>query len=150
MSNGHLHLVTSWDGETFLDVFHSGEYHERCFSSRNNEDRPDYIHIFFDMPKRRDELLGGGSIYWVINGFIQIRSGILKINDDGMAITTRPRATVWQQFQPATEWDKISNWDYLAAEDAPADLDVFVTKSEDVPLAMREKYQELNCMDWFG
>lgn len=150
MGQGQLHLVKNWDQGNFLDVFHSGEYHERCFGSRGVDDIPDYTESFFDIPKRRDELLNGGSIYWLIDGFIQVRSDIWKIKGDKISTTTRPVATVWKRFRPTKQWDQFSDWEYLDAEDAPVDFQVGVTKAEEVPLAMREKYQELNLMGWFG
>lgn len=150
MGQGQLHLVRNWDRGNFLDVFHSGEYYERFCDGRSVGDIPDYTESFFDIPKRRDELLDSGSIYWLIDGFLQVRSDIWKIDGDKISTSPRPVATVWKRFQPTKQWDQFSDWEYLDAEDAPADLLVGVTKAEEVPLAMREKYQELKLMGWFG
>lgn len=149
MTQGQLHLVKRWDIENFLKVFHYGEYHERCFSGRNQSDIPDYVERFSNIPKRSDELLDGGSIYWLINGYIQVRSEIWKINEIGIVTSTRPFATVWKRFPSAANWNETTDWAYLTAKEAPADLGRNATKATDVPLAMREKYQELNLMDWF-
>lgn len=35
--------------------------------------KPRLFHTTFQAPKRQDELLDGGSIYWVIKGMIQAR-----------------------------------------------------------------------------
>lgn len=146
MEHGQLHLVKLWDVENFLKLFHDGEYYER---GRAQNDVPDYVEQFSNLPKRSDELLDGGSIYWLIDGYIQVRSEIWKINEAGIAISTRPVATVWKKCQPTAKWSQSTDWEYLTAEDAPDDLDVFITKADDVPLAMREKYRELKLMDWF-
>ena len=34
------------------------------------------------MPKRRDDILDGGSIFWVIGGFVQLRQRLLDIIED--------------------------------------------------------------------
>ena len=82
-------------------------------------------HITRMWPKRGEEILNGGSIYWVIKGVIQCRQPILRldevIGEDGIrrcAIVSKPglirvAATPRRAFQ---------GWRYLAAEDAPEDL----------------------------
>ncbi|SFR32156.1 hypothetical protein SAMN04488005_0257 [Yoonia tamlensis] len=82
-------------------------------------------HITRMWPKRGDEILNGGSIYWVIKGVIQCRQPILRLDEvignDGIrrcAIVSKPglirvAATPRRAFQ---------GWRYLSAEDAPADL----------------------------
>ena len=76
-------------------------------------------------PKRADEILNGGSIYWVIKGVILCRQPILRLDEyiggDGIrrcAITCKPglirvAATPKRAFQ---------GWRYLPVTDAPADL----------------------------
>ena len=82
-------------------------------------------HITRMWPKRGEEILNGGSIYWVIKGVIQCRQPILRldevIGEDGIrrcAIVSKPglirvAATPRRAFQ---------GWRYLTAEDAPEDL----------------------------
>jgi len=82
-------------------------------------------HITRMWPKRGDEILNGGSIFWVIKGVILCRQRILRldeyIGDDGIrrcAIACEPglirvEATPKRAFQ---------GWRYLATADAPRDL----------------------------
>ncbi|MDO6591100.1 DUF1489 domain-containing protein [Loktanella sp. D2R18] len=82
-------------------------------------------HITRMWPKRADEILNGGSIYWVIKGVIQCRQPIMRldevIGEDGIrrcAIVSKPglirvAATPRRAFQ---------GWRYLAADEAPDDL----------------------------
>jgi hypothetical protein len=85
-----------------------------------------HVHRTRSMPKRRAEIEGQGSIYWVISGVIRARQPILRlveaIDKDGIPrcdilmapdmvrVTPRPR----QPFQ---------GWRYLDPKDAPPDLD---------------------------
>lgn len=75
-------------------------------------------------PKRKDEVLAGGSLYWVIKGIILVRQPIVAIDtvvdehgercglflDPGL-VRTHPRPK--RAFQ---------GWRYLEAGDAPPDL----------------------------
>ncbi len=76
-------------------------------------------------PRRREELLDGGSIYWVIKGNVLARQQILDIEphrgDDGIertAVILKP-ALILTEAQPRRAFQ---GWRYLTAEDAPSDL----------------------------
>jgi hypothetical protein len=82
-------------------------------------------HVTRMNPKRSDELLDGGSLYWVIKGNVQCRQKLVDIRSltgsDGivrcqliMDPTVVP--TQWQPKRP------FQGWRYLAAKDVPADL----------------------------
>lgn len=91
-------------------------------------------------PRRRDELVGGGSIYWVIKGQICVRQRLADIRetkaDDGLSycefvldkdlINVRP--TPRRAFQ---------GWRYLNADDAPPDLTHSADSLFNVPPQMR-------------
>lgn len=82
-------------------------------------------HITRMWPKRGDEILNGGSIFWVIKGVILCRQPILRLDaylsGDGIrrcAIVCKPglirvAATPKRAFQ---------GWRYLPVSDAPQDL----------------------------
>ena len=82
-------------------------------------------HVTRMWPKREAELLKGGSIYWVIQGFILCRQRILRLDEviggDGIrrcAIVLEPELikTTSVRRRP------FQGWRYLPASDAPADL----------------------------
>ncbi len=82
-------------------------------------------HVTRMWPRREDEILAGGSIYWVIRGAIQCRQKILRldevIGEDGIrrcAIVLDPEIVRTGQ---ATR-RPFQGWRYLRPEDAPADL----------------------------
>ncbi len=76
-------------------------------------------------PKRRDELLAGGSLYWVIRGLILCRQPIADLvavkGSDGIErcrIDFKPRIV---PVIPAPR-RAFQGWRYLEPADAPADL----------------------------
>ena len=45
------------------------------------EKKPRLFHRTFQTPKRRAELLAGGSLYWVIKGLVQVRQPLADIGE---------------------------------------------------------------------
>lgn len=83
------------------------------------------VHITRQTPKRAEELLDGGSMYWVIKGQIAARQTIAGlegvIGRDGLArccIVLAP-SLVATQLMPRKAFQ---GWRYLSVADAPADL----------------------------
>ena len=83
-------------------------------------------HVTRMWPKRADELLDGGSIYWVIKGVVLCRQPILRLDEvrreDGI-----PRCGIILKagLIPVTPMPKrpFQGWRYLKPEDAPTDTD---------------------------
>ena len=76
-------------------------------------------------PKRRDDILDGGSIYWVIAGFIQARQRIIDIIDDEMEDGTACAGLVLEPLLvpvAARVMKAFQGWRYLEPESAPPDL----------------------------
>jgi hypothetical protein len=97
----------------------------RLVEARRAGRKPEHFHVTRMMPKRVDELLEGGSLYWVIKGTVQARQRLTDIrrftDDDGIPrcrLVLEPKliATEWQPKRP------FQGWRYLEAKDAPADL----------------------------
>ncbi len=83
------------------------------------------VHVTRGTPKRADELLAGGSIYWVVKKFIRVRqrlTGIERGRDhDGRptcTLTLDPRLVLTE----LKEFRAFQGWRYLKTEDAPHDL----------------------------
>lgn len=112
---------------------------------------PELSHRTLQAPRRRDEVLDGGSLYWVIKGFVLVRQRVLDLRpdrkDDGTAccgivldpvlVTTRPHPR--RAFQ---------GWRYLEAADAPRDTRGLDDADEEIPRGMREDLRELRLIDW--
>jgi hypothetical protein len=113
--------------------------------------RPELCHRTLQTPRRRDEVLGGGSLYWVVKGFVLVRQRVLDlrpdVKDDGIAccgivldptlVATRPHPR--RAFQ---------GWRYLEAADAPRDAGGFAEVTDEMPRAVREDLRELRLIDW--
>jgi hypothetical protein len=82
-------------------------------------------HVTRMWPKRGDEILNGGSIYWVIKGVILCRQPILRLDEYLSADGIRRCAIVCQPGLirvEATPKRAFQGWRYLPDEDAPRDL----------------------------
>lgn len=103
-------------------------------------------HVTRMWPKRADELLNGGSLYWVIKGVIQARQTILRFDEriggDGIRrcavimdpALIRTQGAVRRPFQ---------GWRYLAPGDSPPDLPQSTATKDDMPLEMQRALAEI-------
>lgn len=102
------------------------------------------------VPKRADEIVGAGSLYWVIKGQIACRQPVLAITPftdaDGVGrcqLVLEPTVTPVSP-RPCRPFQ---GWRYLAAKDAPPDLggggDAQVG---DMPEEMRRELAELGLL----
>jgi hypothetical protein len=100
------------------------------------------------MPKRSGELLDSGSLYWVIRGQIACRQtllGITAFTDSGGI--GRCRLSLDQRVVPVEPrpYRPFQGWRYLAAGDAPADIDM-ATGIATMPEGMRRELAELGLL----
>lgn len=82
-------------------------------------------HVTRMWPRREEEILAGGSIYWVIKGAIRCRQKILRldevIGEDGIRRCAIVLDKEIVRTGQATR-RPFQGWRYLRPEDAPADL----------------------------
>ena len=108
------------------------------------------VYAFYtrNMPKRDDEILDGGSVYWVIKGQIQARQrikGFLPIvNRRGHpAVLVKLEAKV-----TPTQWRPhraFQGWRYFDPKDAPKDLPKGA-KTDNMPAEMAAELRELGLL----
>lgn len=104
-------------------------------------------HITRMMPKRRDLLLNGGSIYWVIKGVIQCRNAVLDLQEmrtnDGRKAC---RIVLDPKLVPVVPTPKraFQGWRYLKPSDAPDDLSK-LGDAADLPAHLRTKLVDLGA-----
>ena len=102
-------------------------------------------HITRMTPRRRDEVLDGGSIYWVIKGIIQCRNKIIDLAEMQTADGRKAcRIILDPDLIPVTPTPKraFQGWRYLKPEDTPPDLACLGT-AKDLPPHIRTKLVEL-------
>ncbi len=88
--------------------------------------KPELFHRTFQTPKRRDDLLSGGSVFWVIKGLVQARQRIFDLReghkDDGSPCCLIMLRKVLIAVRPVPR-RAFQGWRYLDPKDAPADLE---------------------------
>jgi len=111
--------------------------------------RPEHIHTTRMVPKRADELLDGGSLYWVIRGAIMCRQRFIDIrpfiDKDGIGrcrLVIEPKVVL---VEPRP-FRAFQGWRYLAAEDAPRDLDRAAPGARHMPEDMRRELRQLGLL----
>ena len=99
------------------------------------------------VPKRRDELLDGGSLYWVIKGKVQVRQILedIEIFTDNEGV--RRCKLIMEPRLILTHWQPrraFQGWRYLEQKDAPADLEV--NGGQSIPPHLQRELAELGLL----
>jgi hypothetical protein len=108
-----------------------------------------HIHITRMTPKREEELLDGGSLYWVIKGQVACRERLLAIEPfRDKAGIGRCRLVLQPKLILVSPrpMRPFQGWRYLAADDAPKDLGKSGAKLASMPEAMRRELRELGLL----
>ena len=111
--------------------------------------KPEHIHTTRMVPKRADELLAGGSLFWVIRGAIMCRQNLLDIrpfiDKEGvgrcrLVLEPKPVLVAPRPFRA------FQGWRYLAAKDAPRDLDRAAPGAGKMPEGLRRELRDLGLL----
>ncbi|MBL4892683.1 MAG: DUF1489 domain-containing protein [Rhizobiaceae bacterium] len=101
------------------------------------------------MPKRGDELLDGGSLYWVIKGKVQVRQMLVDIRPFTDAQGIKRCDLVMEPRLIMTEWQPrraFQGWRYLKVEDAPRDLGNMTGGIHALPPELRSELANLGLI----
>jgi hypothetical protein len=121
----------------------------RRVQKERRRERGRYVFYTRHLPRRREEILDGGSIYWVIKGYVRARERILEfipvVEEDGeryCLVRYDPRLveTVWQPRRP------FQGWRYLLPGDAPPDRAGRGASEDDLPPRMAEELRALGLL----
>lgn len=98
---------------------------ERLAQMKREGQKPELFHRTFQMPKRREELLDGGSLYWVIKGIVQARQKLVDLREgakpDGSPATLLMLDKLLVPVRPVPR-RPFQGWRYLQPDDVPPDL----------------------------
>ena len=106
-------------------------------------------HTTRNRPRRADEVLAGGSLYWVIKGVIRARQPIIGLDDvseqmgrKACQIVLGPEL-VRVRTRPCRAFQ---GWRYLEAAKAPDDLPAGSDDGEDLPPTMQKELRALGLL----
>ena len=143
-----LHLVKLAVGcESVKEL--KGWVAERALKAKQNGLPRHHVHITRMVPKRSDELLAGGSLYWVIRGEIAAREKLLAIEPfrdrDGIGrcrLVMQPKVIAVSP-RPMRAFQ---GWRYFAENDVPPDLGKAAAGISAMPEPLRRELRDLGLL----
>jgi hypothetical protein len=137
-----LHLIKLGVGVDDLDQLVKNRARRRKTEERL------FVHTR-NTPKRSEQLLAGGSLFWVIRSQIRARQRILglasEVDEEG-----RPHCLIELDWTVVpTEvmpWRPFQGWRYLEGKDAPPDRFFGLAAEDDLPPAMARELRELGLI----
>ncbi len=122
--------------------------HLHALQTVRADQNPPLRHFTRNFPKRAEELLDGGSMYWVITGTILVRqrlTGIERATErDGTPTTALVLDPTLVRVE-ARPMRAFQGWRYLPPADAPADLTAG-SASADMPEELRRQLAALGLL----
>lgn len=141
-----VHLIKlSVGSESLADLAAWQKKHLKDMKGKGK--KPELIHVTRHMPKRADEVLNGGSIYWVIKGWIVARQKLLELRAVKKGGIPHCGLVYDKKIVPV-QWKPrraFQGWRYLEPQDAPPDRDVR-TGDDELPEALRQELAALGLL----
>ena len=141
-----LHLIKLWVGHTSLkDLLDYQRRAPRPLTSTKQS--RELMHVTRNFPKRAQELLDGGSIYWVIKNTVVGRQRIVDLrhvvkDDLPHCAIVYDTEFVHVQMRPHRPFQ---GWRYLEGRDAPPDVGANL-HDHDMPEEVKQVLSELNLL----
>jgi hypothetical protein len=137
-----LHLKKLSVGSTSIDSLR--EWHEEVLARRGR-----IIHVTRSFPRRAEEILPGGSIYWVIKGKMCARQLIeefieVERDDGGVSCGIVMKPGLIPVFEKRHR--PFQGWRYLEEKDAPLDLPTDAEGEDTMPMEMAEELRDLGLL----
>jgi len=125
------------------DIDHLRELH-----AERLRDNPPLRHRTRNFPRRRESVLDGGSMYWVIAGTMLARQRIVDIIEDQRADLTACASLILDpDIVPLVgrPTRAFQGWRYLDPDDAPADMVAIgaILGLDSLPAALRHELRAL-------
>ena len=106
-------------------------------------------HVTRMWPRRANEVLEGGSLYWVIRGAIHVRQRIVAFEEvTGQDGITRCAIVLDPKLVPVSPRPRrpFQGWRYLAGQDAPPDIGGTAGDEPDLPPGLREALSQFGVL----
>jgi len=137
-----LHLKKLSVGSTSIDSLR--EWHKEVLARRGR-----IIHVTRSFPRRAEEILPGGSIYWVIKGKMCARQLIeefieVEREDGGMSCGIVMKPGLIPVFEKRHR--PFQGWRYLEEKDVPLDLPTDAEGEDTMPMEMAEELRDLGLL----
>jgi hypothetical protein len=141
-----LHIIKLCVGCDSLDDLASWQKN-RLKEKRAKGQKPELIHVTRMTPKRADEVLDGGSLYWVIKGQIMARQKLLELrpvtkNGVPHCGLVHDKTLVPVSIRPRRAFQ---GWRYLEEGDAPPDL-TLKSGATNLPEALQRELAALGLL----
>ena len=142
-----LHLLKLCVGATSIEDLVQWQEGRRKEASRAKKP-VETFHTTRMAPKRADELVDGGSLYWIIKGQIAARQALLEIrpitDKDGIG---RVKLMLGDEVVPVLPrpFRAFQGWRYLKLADAPADI-CATAGAEHLPEPLRRELAGLGLL----
>jgi hypothetical protein len=119
----------------------------RLKEQKRKGSKQELIHITRHMPKRASEVLDGGSIYWVIKGWLIARQTLLELRP--MTYEGTPHCGLVYNPEMIRVHPRkhrpFQGWRYFDLKDAPLDL-IKGSAEADIPEQMRRELAALGLL----
>ena len=143
-----LHMLKLCVGAESIDDLEDW-IESRIAEMRRTGETPEQRHTTRMVPKRVDDLLDGGSLFWVIKGQIAARQALLGVRpftDEGGV--GRCHLILEPQVVPVSPRPcrPFQGWRYLPVDAAPADLDSMGHGLLALPEPLRRELRDLGLL----
>jgi|SRR5579872_2753822 len=116
---------------------------------QRRQERGAYLFYTRNTPRRAEEILEGGSIYWVIKGLIRarqlIRAFTSMVDEEGAPLCAVRYDRKVVETRP-TPRRPFQGWRYLEVKDAPPDLLRGASGGNDLPPALADELRLLGLL----
>jgi hypothetical protein len=144
-----LHLVKMCVGVSSIDELERWQT-KRLAELEKAGETPEISHWTRNFPKRSEDILDGGSLYWIIKGAIRVRQRIRRF--DRIVVPEKGKVCRFV-FEPKLvrtvpqPRDPMQGWRYFDPRDAPADYDAPAGGvPDDMPAAMVSELRTLGLL----
>ena len=143
-----LHMVKMAVGIDSLDHLAAVQKLRRA-TLKAERGKPILIHKTRNYPKRAEEILAGGSMYWIVKGFVRVRQRILGL-ERAKDAEGKPRCEIrldpkLVRIVPMAH-KPMQGWRYLEDRDVPKDLAGRGDAAAEMPPEMLAELRKLGLL----